>query len=160
MNKFKNGDLVKVLDPYQGYASGWVDNMDKSINKIFSIVSIGNSCKFYTLSTDDSFYYPETHLELVIPEFDIGDSVVVLNPNGMNTKDLKYGWVDQMYDSIGMWLTVKKIITGENILYYKLSNGFLYTAGVLSLISKNSENEPEPKPVDTEKDIEIAFPCK
>lgn len=160
MNNFKKDDLVKVLDPdiLDKYPTEWQDQMDKSIGKIYRIDTMTPSGRCYSLKNHDGYVYPKQCLELVTPEFNIEDTVKVFNPNlsSVNVSELPFRWVSNMWDSIGKCFTVKGFITGEEILSYELSNGYIYSANVLGLISKNSEGQP----VETEETIVIAFPCK
>lgn len=75
-DKFKVGQRVRVVKKVKrwdyGIRTGWTDNMDKTLNKIYEIIDIVPPCG-YLLKTNigawgDDYYYPVESLRSVAGE--------------------------------------------------------------------------------------------
>lgn len=111
MKKFKIGDRVKLTRPCKEW-DGWVDSMDESIGREFTIETIG----FGEYSNDiyaktgwivlngSPFYYPPDCFDLIeenkMVEFKVGDRVRVVK-KVQQQNGWRNSWVFVMGDAIG-----------------------------------------------------------
>jgi hypothetical protein len=119
MQKFKIGDRVKLTRPCKEW-DGWVDSMDESIGREFTIETID----FEEYSNDiyakngwivlngSPFYYPVDCFDLIeenkMVEFKAGDRVRVVK-KVQQQNGWRNSWVSSMDDSIGNEYVIARI---------------------------------------------------
>jgi hypothetical protein len=108
MKKFKIGDRVKLTRPCKEW-SGWVDSMDESIGREFTVEHVGVDDKYTTngwvvLNDCDPFSYPVDCFDLIeenkMVEFKAGDRVRVVK-KVKQQNGWRNSWVFDMDNSIG-----------------------------------------------------------
>ena len=94
-NKFKVGDLVRVLDGRQivNYLCGWTDSMNQYVGKAFKIIDLDvfDDGVAYCLKNTDGHYFDERGLEFA--EICFGDEICIgaIGNRVTMAKDMKTG---------------------------------------------------------------------
>lgn len=129
--KFEIGDKVKVIKKAESKAGDWDNSwekeMDISVNKIFTIISVGET-KGYELEDNlYDYYYPEFVLELVEkPLVKVGDKFIYAS----DLKENKVYYSENNNGKKVIW-RFKSVSTGS-----KINNGFI-NAKVVDVINQN-----------------------
>lgn len=116
MKKFKIGDRVKLTRPCKEW-NGWVDSMDESIGREFTVEHVGVDDKYTTngwvvLNDCDPFSYPVDCFDLIeenkMVEFKAGDRVRVVK-KVKQQNGWRNSWVFDMDNSIGNEYVIDRI---------------------------------------------------
>jgi hypothetical protein len=116
MQKFKIGDRVKLTRPCKEW-SGWVDSMNESIGREFTVEHVGVDDEYTTngwvvLNDCDPFCYPVDCFDLIeenkMVEFKVGDRVRVVK-KVVQQNGWRNSWVSIMDDAIGNEYVINRI---------------------------------------------------
>lgn len=123
MNKFKVGDVVKVIrkvESQNGWNNSWIDDMDDAIGKVFTIQSIIDKYDVYFKEVD--YGYPTTALKLVSNDKSIQSDKKPQNPTKFNIdRGLKYQYFNENDYSLTIATHIRRNAHGDAIVDWSVA---------------------------------------